>query len=72
MEMLPAILDTLIVLAVAVWAYLVFAMVMDQRRDAGRRSGQPFAGCAMKGGLGCIGCARLTITEHGGGWSGRH
>ena len=49
MDMLPAILNALLVLAVAVWAYLVFPMVMDQRRDAGRRSGQPFAGLRDEG-----------------------
>jgi len=44
MSLLPALLNAFIVLALAVWAYLVFTTVMDQRREAARRSGQAFAG----------------------------
>ena len=49
MDMLIAILNVLLVLALAVWSYLVFAMVMEQRRDAGRRSGQVFGGLRDEG-----------------------
>ena len=41
---LPALLPALIVLALALWFYLVFALVMEHRRHAARRSGQPYAG----------------------------
>jgi len=41
---LPALLTGLIILALALWFYLVFALVMDHRRQAAHRSGQPYAG----------------------------
>jgi len=41
---LSALLPALIVLALALWFYLVFALVMEHRRHAARRSGQPYAG----------------------------
>ncbi|MFG6582047.1 hypothetical protein [Sulfitobacter sp. 1A12779] len=41
---LPALLPALIALALALWFYLVFALVMEHRRHAARRSGQPYAG----------------------------
>ncbi|MFG6517474.1 hypothetical protein ACGYLX_08440 [Sulfitobacter sp. 1A13496] len=41
---LPALLPALIALALALWFYLVFALVMEHRRHAARRTEQPYAG----------------------------